>query len=411
MNAFHNHSLKKRFERENPGIGADMVDWSITGKEEDYNENVETMKEEYPQYNWGMEPNYDEYAKDWIKKEADKHGLTVNNYNATKKTERLETENHRLRGQIVKDKTMKLVNINKAVNIEEFWETIEADIHQTHIIINAKRGHGKSSMVKSIIYELKRRDPKLICKCFDVSFAWWDNAPLKHRQMVTPDNWANVFNQDNCLYEMGDLTEETRRLFVSLIVKQDYAVRRKIREMYGEEGLKKMPFILYILEESDTYFDSASLNKKDDASAILRDFIKVGRNFGLCALCIVTASTGELGTKLRRRSNDLIGRIVSDEDLRGYNRKRKGLGNAALEIQRFNWLYYNGKKLLGPLSIEPVYFGVPDVKPVEPKAVVELKIKLEDKPKSVPHSEGGGFMQIVFWLMVVALVLSFLFFR
>jgi len=210
---------------------------------------------------------------------------------------------------------------------------------------------------------------------------------------------------------MGDLTEETRRLFVSLIVKQDYAVRRKIREMYGEEGLKKMPFILYILEESDTYFDSASLNKKDDASAILRDFIKVGRNFGLCALCIVTASTGELGTKLRRRSNDLIGRIVSDEDLRGYNRKRKGLGNAALEIQRFNWLYYNGKKLLGPLSIEPVYFGVPDVKPVEPKAVVELKIKLEDKPKSVPHSEGGGFMQIVFWLMVVALVLSFLFFR
>jgi len=299
---------------------------------------------------------------------------------------------------------------------EEFWDTIESDIHQTHIIINSEAGHGKSSIVKSIIYELKRRDPKLICKCFDVSFAWWDNAPLNHRQMVTPDNWANIFNQDNCLYEMGDLTEETRRLFVSLIVKQDYAVRRKIREIYGEEGLKKMPLILYIFEESDTFFDSTSLNKKDSASATLRDFIKVGRNFGLRSFCIVTANIGELGTKLRRRSKSLIGRVVSDEDIRELNRKRKKLGDkklgdAAAELQRFHWLYYNGKKLIGPVSIDPIDFGVPNVKPVDPKAVVEMKIKLEDKPKDVPRSEGTDFMQIVFWLMVAALVLSFLFFR
>ena len=282
---------------------------------------------------------------------------------------------------------------------EEFWDTIEADIHQTHVIVNAEAGHGKTQFVKSIIQKLKERDPRLIIKVFDVSFAWFDSAPLKYHQRVTADNWANVLNQGDCVYEMGDLTEETRRLFVSIIVKQDYAIRRKIRELYGEEGLKKMPFILLVFEESDTYFDSASLNKKDDASATLRDFIKVGRNFGLRAFCIVTANTGELGTKLRRRSKHLIGRIISDEDLRGYNRKRKGLGDAALALKRFQWLYYNGEKLLGPITLPLTTFGSPKEKEkVETKNTVDLKISLqEDKstPHITPHKAGGKWNYVI----------------
>lgn len=277
---------------------------------------------------------------------------------------------------------------------EEFWDTIEADIHQTHIIVNAEAGHGKTSFVKSIIQELKERDPRLIVKCFDVSFAWFNNAPLKYRQHITLEAWANIHNQDDCVYEMGDLSEDTRRLFVSLIVKQDYAVRRKIREMYGEEELKKMPFIIYVFEESDTFFDSASLNKKDDASATLRDFIKVGRNFGLRGICVVTANTGELGTKLRRRSKYLIGRIISDEDTRELNRKRKGLGKAALELQRFNWLYYNGKKLLGPITIPLITFGSPKEN-IETKNMADLKISLQED-KDIPNKTVSRW----YWVML-----------
>lgn len=297
---------------------------------------------------------------------------------------------------------------------EEFWDTIEADIRQTHIIVNSEAGHGKSSAVKSIIYELKRRDPRLIVKVFDVSYAWWDNAPLKYRQLVTPDNWANVYNLDDCLYEMGDLTEETRRLFVSLIIKQDYAVRRKIREIYGEEGLKKMPFILFVFEESDTFFDSASLNKKDDASATLRDFIKVGRNFGLRSFCIVTANTGELGTKLRRRSKHLIGRIIAEGDLHEYNKKRKGMGDAALALKRFHWLYYNGEKMIGPFTIPYTEFGSPCKKESSnSENIVRAKVMLQGKetdPLTQSPSQ-SGLLKAVFWIMAVALVLAFLFAR
>lgn len=292
--------------------------------------------------------------------------------------------------------------------LNEFWDLFNQDIRQTHVIINAEAGHGKTMFVKSLVKGLQERDPRIIIKVFDVSYAWFDDAPLPHRQRVTPENWANAYNQDNCIYEMGDLNEDTRRLFVSIIIKQDYTVRRKIRELYGEDGLKRMPFTIYVFEESDTYFDSQSLNKKDEASATLRDFIKVGRNFSLRGLCIVTANTGELGTKLRRRSKHLIGRIISEEDLREYNHKRKGLGDAALSLERYHWLYYNGRKQVGPFKLDYVKFKSPKESVKEVKSPADIRIELKEGGGPAPKDSTPWFFKVMGYGLIGLLLLFWL---
>lgn len=43
--------LKKRFNRLNPGVGTDVIDWeSAVGRRESYQENIEDLKAEYPEY-------------------------------------------------------------------------------------------------------------------------------------------------------------------------------------------------------------------------------------------------------------------------------------------------------------------------------------------------------------------------
>jgi len=230
-------------------------------------------------------------------------------------------------------------------------DQIIEDISKTHITLNAEAGHGKSTALKTIIAELKKKYPRTIIKVFDVSQSWYHCAPLEWRQRISFPMMRDLAergqigfrNLDDCVYEMGDLTEELRRFLVAIIIKQDFDVRREIGYRFGSDAVADLPRIVYIFEEADTYFDSASLNKKDEASATLRDFIKIGRNFGLRAFCVATATVGELGTKFRRRTKHLIGKIISDSDYREYNRMHKGLGKLALELPRFHWIYFNGE--------------------------------------------------------------------
>jgi len=252
------------------------------------------------------------------------------------------------------------------VNTTEIIDDIIDDLSRVHVIMNAETGHGKSSSTKTIIKRLKELEPKTIVKVFDVSQAWFHLAPLSHRQwigvqtLVDFSHGKTTFtNLNDCVYEMGDLTEELRRFFVAIIIKQDYESRRAMAKQYGLKAVEKLPRIVYVFEESDCYFDSASLNKKDEASEKLRDFIKVGRNFGLRGFCICTAEVGELGTKLRRRSKHLIGKIISDSDQRFFNRKVKNMGNLALQLPRFHWIYYNGESVSEPFLIEDLVTETP----------------------------------------------------
>jgi hypothetical protein len=285
-------------------------------------------------------------------------------------------------------------------------DQIIEDIQRTHIVLNAEAGHGKSTALKTIVAELKRKYPKTIVKVFDVSQSWYHVAPLKWRQRITFEMMRKISEQgkidfrnvDDCVYEMGDLTEELRRFFVAIIVKQDYEVRRAVGFQYGERGIDGLPRIVYIFEEADTYFDSASLNKKDEASATLRDFIKIGRNFGLRAFCVATATVGELGTKFRRRTKHIIGKVISDSDYREYNRMKKGLGKLALELPRFTWIYFNGKASK-PFEIPELVVNVPTDYVPRPKSARLVSVESERAP-----SELSPWVLAVFFIVVGALL-------
>jgi len=250
--------------------------------------------------------------------------------------------------------------------------------------MNAETGHGKSTSAKTIIKRLKELEPKTIVKVFDVSQAWYHISPLPYRQWISTQTLVDFVNGktsftnlNDCSYEMGDLTEELRRFFTAIIIEQDYESRRATAKDYGLKTVEKLPRIVYVFEESDTYFDSSSLNKKDNASEKLRDFIKIGRNFGLRGFCICTAEVGELGTKLRRRSKHLIGKIISDSDQRFFNKKVKKMGDLALTIPRFNWIYYNGEGVTE-------MFQIPDLVRNEPQ---DYKIIKEHPWEDLPTGE------------------------
>jgi len=271
------------------------------------------------------------------------------------------------------------------------------NLRKTHLIVNSEAGHGKTTFVRNLVKTLKEREPKTIVKVFDISLAWFNRSPLPKRQKITQEmiyelvqNKSFRFgNVNNCVYELGELSDELRQFFIAVIIEQDYRSRYQVAEQYGEETVKKLPRIVYVFEESDIYFGSRFLNSKQDSAKILSEFVKVGRNFGLRGICIVTAAVGELATKLRRRSKHLVGKIISDADLRAYNRMKKGLGNRAMEIEPYHWVYYNGE------VTEP--FTVPDLVASAPENYVwvQPRVKVEEK---------SGAFGWVKWLFVLLLV-------
>jgi len=273
------------------------------------------------------------------------------------------------------------------------------DLKRTHIIVNAEAGHGKSSAVRSLVHEIKQSEPKTIIKVFDIIAVWWNKAPLPHRQKITFQMMKNYIesggtqfdfmNINDCVYEIGDLSDEFRKYFISLIIQQDFKSRKKTMEDHGEETIKKLPRIIYIFEEADIYFKSSFLNSSHNSAQIISEFVKTGRNLGMRGICIVTAAVGELGTKLRRRSKHLIGKIISDSDQNAYNKLKKwktengkvGLGDMVCKMALYHWIYYNGE-MSQPFKFDYHVFPAPkdfivkqDARAVEEKIGPMVSIK------------------------------------
>lgn len=294
-------------------------------------------------------------------------------------------------------------HLTTKIPANEVIDEILNDLKRTHIIVNAEAGHGKTCAVKTLVQTIKERDPKTIIKVFDIIAVWWNNAPLPWRQKITVDNLqrVNFVNRNDCVYEIGDLPDEFRKLFIALIIGQDFDSRKKTMEKYGEDAVKNLPKIIYVFEEADIFFLSRFLNSSDPIAQKLVEFVKTGRNLGLRGLCIVTASVGELATKLRRRSKHLIGRVISDADVRAYNGMKKwkiekgkiGLGDMVRETPRFYWTYYNGQ------VSEP--FAIGDKVRTVPKDYV-VKRSLEQTP--LVESESLSLSQAIIAILIIVII-------
>jgi len=259
----------------------------------------------------------------------------------------------------------------------EFIDAILNDIHEVHILFNAVNGHGKSSSLRTIIYELKRREPDIILKIFDTSPAWFRCAPVKYRQRVTRESFP-VVNVGDCVYEMGSrgMNRDLRRAFVATIIEMDYRERYDLAIEKGLDYVEKLPFIIYVFEEAKSYFDSWSLtSRKDDPwNQTLNDFVIIGRNYNMRAFFIVSAEDGEIAPPLRRRATRILGHIESKEDLSYYKGKSKWLAETVKTMPKFHWVYWNGKGF-GPVRVRDLVKSAPvdyvpivaEVAPVEQK--------------------------------------------
>lgn len=263
------------------------------------------------------------------------------------------------------------------VTNNEFYEAISDDVTQVLIQLVSERGHGKSSSLRTIVDYCKRKHPELVFVIFDISQAWYHCAPVTYRQHVTIPNISKglIQNKGDCVYEIGSLTKEQRRAFVGSIVKQDWDYRYQLK-LQNPEALEREPWIIYVFEEANVYFDSYSFRSNDMFSPILQDFVSVGRNYRLGAFLVATAEVGEISPSLRRRSRKIYGRVESESDLAQIRRRDKSrevkVEPLVKGMPRYHFIYEGDKGVYGPIKI-------PDVVDHVPVDYVPIKVGVEQK--------------------------------
>lgn len=190
------------------------------------------------------------------------------------------------------------------------------DLSDILITVTSRRGWGKSTITKHLVKWCKDTAPdRYIFKVFDSSLVWLE-SPIEYRQTVTRRKIREdrIDNIGDC-YFILDLGAEDSRAFIASIIEADYRERFDLKLKYGDMVVKSQPMIVYVIEEANTVFSTTSLNKSDRAGEILTKFVSVGRNFNLTGLFVCTGVSGELSTRVRRRSEYLLGKLSSVADL------------------------------------------------------------------------------------------------
>lgn len=209
-----------------------------------------------------------------------------------------------------------------------------------------------SSALKTIVKRSREAHPELVFIAFDVSQSWYEFAPLKYRQLVTVEKIraGQIVNVEDCIYEMGSLSEAQRRQFIGTIIAQTYRGRYDMK-LNNPEAFVALPTLVFIVEESNVVFGSFSFRVKDWISPVLADFVSVGRNYKLSAILVATVEEGEMAPSLRRRSRRIYGRLVAEGDISRVRRNNKDMARyLSQEIPRFNFVYW-GEKFIGPVKV------------------------------------------------------------
>jgi len=154
--------------------------------------------------------------------------------------------------------------------------------------------------------------------------------------------------------------------------------------IYGLNAVQDLTRIVYVFEEANTYFDSYSLRKSDDHSAVLSDFVSVGRNFGLRGFLVVTAEAGELSPGFRRRATGrILGRVLNEYDLREICRGRTYMKDVFRKMPQYHWIYYHGGfsdvfRILDTVQTTPTDFKISS-KPSK----IEENVEVVNEPPSL----------------------------
>lgn len=257
---------------------------------------------------------------------------------------------------------MQTVLVEKKANDEEkeFYDNIVRDAKQSLIQFVSDRGHGKSTSLKNIVAKCKENDPNMQFIATDVSQSWYKKAPMQYRQLVTREKMkaGQVANVIDCVYEIGSMTEDEQRAFIGIIMGQHYEKRYKM-SLESPEEFEKLPWLVFILEEANLYFNSYSMTKNDAFSPIFKKFVSVGRNYKLGAFLITTAEEGEISPSLRRRSRRIYGRLIGEGDIARVKKVDKQMGEyLAKEIPRFTFIYW-GTRFFGPVRVKDTVTNVP----------------------------------------------------
>jgi len=241
-----------------------------------------------------------------------------------------------------------------------FYDKIASDSKQVLIQLVSEAGHGKTSSLRTIIDYCRKKHPDIVFKIFDVSQAWYHCAPTKYRQYVTRDKIAKsqVANVDDCVYEIGALSDEEKRAFVGTIIGLDYGKRYNAK-MEGNGELKSFPSLVYCFEESNVYFGSYSFRKNDQFSPMFQMFVSVGRNYKMRGFLVATAEIGEMAPSLRRRSRKIYGRLESEGDLATVRRKNKELAQYLITIPKYHFVYLSDKPY-GPIKVPDLVNHTPE---------------------------------------------------
>lgn len=286
----------------------------------------------------------------------------------------------------------------------DFYEAIADDITQVLIQLVSERGHGKSTSLRTIVDYCKKKHPELMFQIFDLSQSWWHCAPVEHRQHVTIENLnANkIQNITDCVYEIGSLSQEDRRAFVGTVVKQHWDQRYRLK-MEDPEELKKLPWVIFVFEESNIYFGSYSLRKNDLFTPVFQDFVSVGRNYKLGAFLVCTAEVGEMSPSLRRRSRKIYGRVESESDLSTIRRRDKNretkIADLVITMSRFQFIY-EGDRVYGPTKIPDIVTHTPQDYEVVPLVQSQPQGSGFDASWWIKFGTGIGITLLaVHWLM------------
>lgn len=275
----------------------------------------------------------------------------------------------------------------------EFYDRIADDVKKVLIQFVSEAGHGKSSSLRTIIDYCKKKHPDIQFIIFDTSQAWFHNAPVKYRQLVTRERVQKglISNEYDTVYEIGSLNEVERRWFVGTVIQQIYVQRYKAKL---EDKLDEYPHVVFVFEEANVYFGPYALRRNDELTQVFQDFVSVGRNYKMRGFLVATAEVGEISPSLRRRSRRIYGRLESEGDIARIRKKDKKLADyLSGEIPRYHFVYY-ADRAYGPVK-------VPDLVNHEP----------EDFQRKQPISQkqgDSGFNWWVGFLTPIIIMLLFL---